>query len=38
MVIVRAKTLHEGIDLINAHAYGYGVAIFTRSGNVAREF
>jgi malonate-semialdehyde dehydrogenase (acetylating)/methylmalonate-semialdehyde dehydrogenase len=35
---VRAKDLKEAVDLINAHEYGNGVALFTRDGNVAREF
>jgi malonate-semialdehyde dehydrogenase (acetylating) / methylmalonate-semialdehyde dehydrogenase len=36
--VVRAKTLHEAIDLINANPYGNGTAIFTSSGAAAREF
>lgn len=35
---VRVKDFAEGIDLINAHEYGNGVSLFTRDGNVAREF
>ncbi|MFS8159990.1 MAG: aldehyde dehydrogenase family protein [Candidatus Roizmanbacteria bacterium] len=38
LCIVRVNTLQEGIDLINAHQYGNGTAIFTRSGNAARKF
>ena len=38
MVIVRAKTLSEAIELINKNKYGNGVAIFTRSGGHARKF
>jgi malonate-semialdehyde dehydrogenase (acetylating) / methylmalonate-semialdehyde dehydrogenase len=38
MVIVRADTLQEGIDLINSNKYGNGAAIFTRNGNSARKF
>ena len=38
MVIVRADTLQEAIDLINSNKYGNGTAIFTRSGNTARKF
>jgi len=38
MCIVRSNTLQEAIDLINAHKYGNGCAIFTRSGNHARKF
>jgi malonate-semialdehyde dehydrogenase (acetylating)/methylmalonate-semialdehyde dehydrogenase len=36
--IVRAPTLQAGIALASGHAYGNGVAIFTRSGDAAREF
>lgn len=36
--VVRVKTLHEAIDLINANPYGNGTAIFTASGAAAREF
>jgi malonate-semialdehyde dehydrogenase (acetylating)/methylmalonate-semialdehyde dehydrogenase len=35
---VRVKDFAEGIDLINAHEFGNGVSLFTRDGNVAREF
>ncbi|GMG82438.1 CoA-acylating methylmalonate-semialdehyde dehydrogenase [Paralimibaculum aggregatum] len=35
---VRVKDFAEGVDLINAHEYGNGVSLFTRDGNVAREF
>jgi len=38
MVIVRADTMQEAIDLINSNKYGNGVAIFTSSGNHARKF
>jgi len=38
MVIVRADTMQEAIDLINSNKYGNGVSIFTRSGNSARKF
>lgn len=38
MVIVRADTMQEAIDLINSNKYGNGVAIFTRSGGNARKF
>ncbi len=36
--IVRAETLEEAIALPSRHAYGNGVAIFTRNGLAAREF
>jgi malonate-semialdehyde dehydrogenase (acetylating)/methylmalonate-semialdehyde dehydrogenase len=36
--IVRARSVREAIDLINANPYGNGTAIFTSSGAAAREF
>jgi malonate-semialdehyde dehydrogenase (acetylating)/methylmalonate-semialdehyde dehydrogenase len=36
--IVRAETFEEALELPSKHAYGNGVAIFTRSGRAAREF
>ncbi|HZF46180.1 MAG TPA: aldehyde dehydrogenase family protein, partial [Sphingomonadaceae bacterium] len=36
--IVRAETLDEAIGLASEHAYGNGVAIFTRDGGAARAF
>jgi malonate-semialdehyde dehydrogenase (acetylating)/methylmalonate-semialdehyde dehydrogenase len=36
--IVRVPTLKAAIDLINAHPFANGVAVFTRSGEVARAF
>jgi malonate-semialdehyde dehydrogenase (acetylating)/methylmalonate-semialdehyde dehydrogenase len=36
--IVRAETFEEAVDLPSRHQYGNGVAIFTRSGRIAREF
>ena len=38
LCLVRAKTYREAVDLINAHEYGNGVAIFTNHGGVARNF
>lgn len=38
MIIVRSNSLDEAINLINSNEYGNGVAIFTRSGNAARQF
>lgn len=38
MVIVRADTLQEAIDLINSNQFGNGTSIFTRSGGNARKF
>jgi malonate-semialdehyde dehydrogenase (acetylating)/methylmalonate-semialdehyde dehydrogenase len=36
--IVRAGTFEEALSLPSKHAYGNGVAIFTRNGRAAREF
>lgn len=36
--IVTAESLDQAIDLINDHAYGNGVTIFTNSGRHARKF
>jgi malonate-semialdehyde dehydrogenase (acetylating)/methylmalonate-semialdehyde dehydrogenase len=36
--IVRVANLDAAIELINAHDYANGTAIFTRSGEVARRF
>ena len=36
--IVRVKTYKEAVDLINAHEFGNGTAIFTRDGDSARAF
>ncbi|WP_333737588.1 CoA-acylating methylmalonate-semialdehyde dehydrogenase [Streptomyces sp. IBSBF 2806] len=38
LAIVRAETLAEAIDLINANPYGNGTALFTASGEAARRF
>ncbi|WP_136683990.1 CoA-acylating methylmalonate-semialdehyde dehydrogenase [Falsirhodobacter xinxiangensis] len=35
---VRVATFAEGLKLINDHEFGNGVSLFTRDGNVAREF
>lgn len=36
--VLRVQTLSDAIDLINANPYGNGTAIFTLSGQAAREF
>jgi len=36
--VVRARTFEEALALPNEHEYGNGVAIFTRNGDVARNF
>ena len=35
---VRVPDFAEGVNLINSHEYGNGVSLFTRDGNIAREF
>lgn len=36
--VVRSNSFDEAVDLINAHEFGNGTAIFTRDGNAARSF
>lgn len=36
--VVRVQSYHEGLDLINAGAFGNGTAIFTNDGGAARRF
>jgi malonate-semialdehyde dehydrogenase (acetylating)/methylmalonate-semialdehyde dehydrogenase len=36
--MVRAETFEQALDLPSRHAYGNGVAIFTRDGGRARDF
>ncbi len=36
--VVRLPDLDAAINLVNAHEYGNGVAVFTRDGGTAREF
>ncbi len=38
LCVVRVKSYEEGLELINAHPYANGVAIFTRDGDSARDF
>ncbi|TFY71490.1 hypothetical protein EVG20_g1526 [Dentipellis fragilis] len=38
LVVLRANTMDEAIELINANRYGNGTAIFTQSGATARKF
>ena len=35
---VRVQDFAEGLNVINDHPYGNGVSLFTRDGNLAREF
>ncbi len=36
--VVRVDSYAEALELINAHEYGNGTAIFTRDGDTARQF
>jgi malonate-semialdehyde dehydrogenase (acetylating)/methylmalonate-semialdehyde dehydrogenase len=38
LVVVRAETLDDAIDLVNRNPYGNGVALFTSSGGAAARF
>lgn len=38
LACVRVSNFAEGLQLINDHEFGNGVSLFTRDGNVAREF
>ncbi len=38
LTMTRAESFDEAIELVNAHEYGNGTAVFTRDGDVAREF
>ena len=38
LVILRAETFAEAIDIVNRNPYGNGTAVFTRSGAAARRF
>jgi len=38
LVVVRVPDLNAAIDLVNAHQFGNGVALFTTSGDAARTF
>jgi malonate-semialdehyde dehydrogenase (acetylating)/methylmalonate-semialdehyde dehydrogenase len=38
LVVLRAATLDEAIDLVNRNPYGNGTAIFTRSGHAAQRY
>jgi malonate-semialdehyde dehydrogenase (acetylating)/methylmalonate-semialdehyde dehydrogenase len=38
LVVLRADTFDEAIDLVNANPYGNGTAIFTSNGEAARTF
>ena len=36
--VVRRKTFADAVDLVHAHEYANGVAVFTRDGDTARSF
>lgn len=36
--VVRAECYDDAIEMVNAHEYGNGTAIFTRDGDAARDF
>ena len=38
LCVVRVDTFAEAVNLINAHAFGNGVACYTRDGRTAQEF
>ncbi|KIK70843.1 hypothetical protein GYMLUDRAFT_32914 [Collybiopsis luxurians FD-317 M1] len=38
LVVVKADTLDDGIEMINSNRYGNGAAIFTQHGATARKF
>ncbi|HTW19939.1 MAG TPA: CoA-acylating methylmalonate-semialdehyde dehydrogenase [Mycobacteriales bacterium] len=38
LVVLRAESYDDAIEIINANAYANGVAIFTRDGGTARRF
>jgi malonate-semialdehyde dehydrogenase (acetylating) / methylmalonate-semialdehyde dehydrogenase len=38
LVVLRAETFDEALDIVNANPYGNGTAIFTSSGQAAKKF
>ena len=38
LTMTRVESFCDAVDLVNAHEYGNGTAVFTRDGDVAREF
>lgn len=38
LACMRVSSFAEGLQLINEHEFGNGVSLFTRDGNIAREF
>lgn len=38
LCVVRTATFEEAVNLVNAHEFGNGTAIFTRDGDAARDY
>jgi malonate-semialdehyde dehydrogenase (acetylating)/methylmalonate-semialdehyde dehydrogenase len=38
LAVMRAKNYEDALQLVNAHEFGNGTAIFTRDGDAARDF
>ncbi len=38
LVVLRAESFEEALEIVNANPYGNGAAIFTNDGGLAREF
>lgn len=38
LVVLRVQNFTQALQLVNAHEYGNGVALFTRDGGIARTF
>lgn len=38
LTMTRVENFADAVELVNAHEYGNGTAVFTRDGDVAREF
>ena len=38
LVVLRARTLDEAIEVVNRNPYGNGTSVFTNSGGAARRF
>lgn len=38
LVVLKANTLDEALEIVNSNKYGNGTAIFTQSGATARKF
>lgn len=38
LVVIKAETLDEALEIVNSNQYGNGTAIFTQSGATARKF